>query len=33
MQLAQEHKIPVQIQTGLHAGNGNFIENSKPTPD
>ncbi len=31
MQLAQEHKIPVQIHTGLHAGNGNFIENSKPT--
>ena len=31
MQLAQEHKIPVQIHTGLHAGNGDFIENSKPT--
>lgn len=31
VQLAKEHKIPVQIHTGLHAGNGNFIENSKPT--
>ena len=31
IQLAKEHKIPVQIHTGLHAGNGNFIENSKPT--
>ena len=29
--LAAEHDIPVQIHTGLHAGNGNFIENSKPT--
>ena len=31
IRLAKEHKIPVQIHTGLHAGNGNFIENSKPT--
>jgi len=31
MRLAQEHNIPVQIHTGLHAGNGNFIENSNPT--
>ena len=31
IQLAEAHKIPVQIHTGLHAGNGNFIENSKPT--
>ena len=31
IQLAREHKIAVQIHTGLHAGNGNFIENSKPT--
>lgn len=31
IQLADAHKIPVQIHTGLHAGNGNFIENSKPT--
>ena len=29
--LAAEHGIPVQIHTGLHAGNGNFIKNSKPT--
>lgn len=31
IQLADAHRIPVQIHTGLHAGNGNFIENSKPT--
>ncbi len=31
IQLAEAHRIPVQIHTGLHAGNGNFIENSKPT--
>ena len=31
MRLAEAHGIPVQIHTGLHAGNGNFIENSKPT--
>ena len=31
IRLAEAHKIPVQIHTGLHAGNGNFIENSKPT--
>ena len=29
--LAAGHGVPVQIHTGLHAGNGNFIENSKPT--
>ena len=29
--LAAMHGVPVQIHTGLHAGNGNFIENSKPT--
>jgi predicted TIM-barrel fold metal-dependent hydrolase len=31
VQLAEAHKIPMQIHTGLHAGNGNLIENSKPT--
>ena len=31
MRLAEAHDVPVQIHTGLHAGNGNFIENSKPT--
>ncbi len=31
MSLAETHDVPVQIHTGLHAGNGNFIENSKPT--
>ncbi len=29
--LAAASGVPVQIHTGLHAGNGNFIENSKPT--
>ena len=29
--LAAAHGVPIQIHTGLHAGNGNFIENSKPT--
>ena len=28
--LADAHRIPVQIHTGLHAGNGNFIANSRP---
>ncbi len=31
MGLAAANGVPVQIHTGLHAGNGNFIENSKPT--
>lgn len=31
IQLADAHNIPVQIHTGLHAGNGNFITNSNPT--
>src|SRR5688572_9276973 len=31
MQLADAHRVPVQIHTGLHAGNGNFIANSNPT--
>lgn len=31
MGLAASSGVPVQIHTGLHAGNGNFIENSKPT--
>jgi uncharacterized protein len=30
MQLADAHNVPVQIHTGLHAGNGNFIANSNP---
>jgi len=29
--LAEHHGLPVQIHTGLHAGNGNYIVNSKPT--
>lgn len=31
LRLADEHHVPVQIHTGLHAGNGNFIANSNPT--
>jgi uncharacterized protein len=31
LDLAQEFNLPVQIHTGLHAGNGNTITNSKPT--
>ena len=31
MRLAEAHRMPVQIHTGLHAGNGNFIANSNPT--
>ena len=29
--LARDNKLPVMIHTGLHTGNGNIIENSKPT--
>jgi len=31
LDLVDEFEIPVQIHTGLHAGNGNIITNSKPT--
>ena len=31
MDLARDNKLPVMIHTGLHTGNGNIIENSKPT--
>jgi|GEM_PF-34927 len=31
LDLVQEHKLPMQIHTGLHAGNSNTITNSKPT--
>lgn len=31
LDLAEEYDLPVQIHTGLHAGNGNYITNSKPT--
>lgn len=31
VRLAEANRIPVQIHTGLHAGNGNFIANSNPT--
>ncbi len=29
--LASDSGLPVQVHTGLHAGNGNFVENSRPT--
>lgn len=31
LDLARDNKLPVMIHTGLHTGNGNLIENSKPT--
>jgi uncharacterized protein len=31
LDLADEYNMPVQIHTGLHAGNGNYINNSNPT--
>ena len=31
IQLADKHNLPIQIHTGLHAGNGNIIGNSNPT--
>ena len=31
MRLAEANHVPVQIHTGLFAGNGNLITNSKPT--
>ncbi len=31
LDLADEYELPVQIHTGLQAGNGNYITNSKPT--
>jgi len=31
LDLADKHDLPVQLHTGLHAGNGNIITNSKPT--
>ncbi len=31
LDLAAKHDLPVQLHTGLHAGNGNIITNSKPT--
>ncbi|MGJ5817311.1 amidohydrolase family protein [Paludibaculum fermentans] len=30
LQLADAHKLPVQMHTGLQAGNGNTLENSRP---
>ena len=31
VRLAESHSLPIQIHTGLHAGNGNFVANSNPT--
>jgi hypothetical protein len=30
VRVLEAHKLPMQIHTGLHAGNGNFIQNSNP---
>lgn len=30
VQLAEAHGLPVQVHTGLHAGNGNFVGHSRP---
>ena len=30
VQLADAHRVPVQVHTGLHAGNGNIVTNSRP---
>ncbi len=31
LQLAQDQRLPIQVHTGLQAGNGNLLENSRPT--
>jgi len=31
IQQARKHQIPMQIHTGLHAGDGNYISNSNPS--
>lgn len=31
VRLADAHRLPFQIHTGLHAGNGNILSNSNPT--
>jgi predicted TIM-barrel fold metal-dependent hydrolase len=31
VQLADAHSVPMQIHTGLQAGNGNFVEHSQPS--
>lgn len=30
VQLAEAHGVPLQVHTGLHAGNGNFVTHSRP---
>jgi len=30
IQLARKHDLPIQIHTGFHAGDGNYISNSNP---
>ncbi len=30
VQLADAHRVPLQVHTGLHAGNGNFVAHSRP---
>jgi len=29
--LAAEHRLPIQIHTGMQEGNGNYLENARPT--
>ena len=29
--LATDHNLPIQVHTGLQEGNGNYLENSRPT--
>jgi predicted TIM-barrel fold metal-dependent hydrolase len=31
VQLAEAHRVPVQVHTGLHAGNANILMNSRPS--
>lgn len=31
VQLADAHRVPMQIHTGLQAGNGNFVEHTRPS--
>ena len=31
LRLAQDGRLPIQVHTGMQAGNGNLLENSRPT--
>ena len=30
VQLAEAHRIPIQMHTGLQAGNGNYVQHTNP---